>query len=570
MSRSPAWNAAYREAIWARLSEPWDIIVVGGGITGAGILREAARLGLRALLIEQRDFAWGTSSRSSKLIHGGLRYLRQGQIGMTRDSVRERERLLREAPGLVEPLGFLLATFESEGLSRALYGLALNFYDWLAGRRDHRAYSREDLSLLAPHLGGSRLAGAYWYGDAQTDDARLVLRLLREACAAGAAALNYVAAEGLLREGGRVVGLRLRDVAGGRSAELRAGLVINATGAWADRLRGELGRPPAMRPLRGSHLVFPAWRLPMAQAIIFPHPRDRRPVFVFPWEGATIVGTTDVDHSGGLAEEPAISPAEAGYLLEAVRTHFPRLDLSLDDAVAAWAGVRPVVGSGRADPSKEPRDHVVWAEEGLLTVTGGKLTTFRLTALEALEAARPLLPDLPSGPHGPALDPAPDLPDTAGLDAGTLRRLRGRYGADAAALLAAAQPGELTAIAGTPTLWAELRWAARAEAVQHLDDLLLRRTRLGLLLPEGGAALLPTVRAICQSELGWDDSRWEAEEAAYRQLWRAAYAPPASVELAPLPPQKRRRAGQLILAGLALTLLTALIARALASRRRRS
>jgi glycerol-3-phosphate dehydrogenase len=523
------WNEATREALWAQVAaEPWDLIVVGGGITGAGVLREAARRGLRALLVEQRDFAWGASSRSSKLVHGGLRYLAQLQLGVTRDSVRERERLLREAPGLVEPLGFALAAYRGEGPGLAAYAAALAVYDGLGGRRDHRRHRAAEFALLAPGLADAGLAGGMTYGDAQTDDARLVLRLLREAAADGAAALSYVGAEGLVREAGRVRGVRLRDGAG-REAEARAAVVVNATGPWADRLRGQLGKPPVMRPLRGSHLVFPAWRLPAAQAISFPHPDDRRPVFACPWEGATIVGTTDVDHGEGLAREPRIAPAEAAYLLDAVARRFPALGLTAADVIATWAGVRPVVGSGAADPSKESRDHVVWAEDGLLTVTGGKLTTFRLLAREALRAAAPLLPAAPAVAPAPrAFDAPPPLPAVAGLDAARRRRLAGRYGAEAAAVVAAARPGELEPIAHTATLWAELRWAARAEGVRHLDDLLLRRTRLGLLLPAGGTAILPGVAAICAAELGWDAARWEAEAARYRRIWDESYSMPGA------------------------------------------
>ncbi|GAB4212396.1 MAG: glycerol-3-phosphate dehydrogenase/oxidase [Roseiflexaceae bacterium] len=555
-----------RDALWAQLDQPWDIVVVGGGITGAGILREAARMGARALLIEARDFAWGSSSRSSKLVHGGLRYLKEGQLALTRSAVRERERLLREAPGLVEPLGFLLATYAGARPGRLVYRAGLVLYDLLAGRWDHRSYAPGELHMLAPHLRPEHLRGGFGYGDAQTDDARLVLRVLAEAQAAGGLALNYAEAEGLMREGDRVVGLRVRDRAGDRVAELRAGVVINATGANADRLRGLIGMPEALRPLRGSHLVFPAWRLPVAQAITFSHPHDRRPVFLLPWEGVTLVGTTDLDHDAPLDTEPSISPQEASYLMVAVTALFPALDLTLADVSASFAGVRPVVAGGHADPSKETRDHVVWAERGLLTVTGGKLTTFRLIALDALETARTLLPALPAPDRNArALDEAPEeLPGAEALDQAARARLLGRYGAEAAALVAAARPGELTPVPGTPTLWAELRWAARAEAVQHLDDLLLRRTRLGLLLPEGGAALLPELRRICQAELGWDDARWQAEATRYQALWQASYAPPnpalapdwhatpAEPEAKPAPeqrPTRRRSVVGLALAG---------------------
>ncbi|MGQ9841059.1 MAG: glycerol-3-phosphate dehydrogenase/oxidase [Anaerolineae bacterium] len=524
------WPPGYRDELWARIAGPWDILIIGGGITGAGILREATRLGLTALLVEQRDFACGTSSRSSKLVHGGLRYLKEGKFRLTRAAVQERERLLKEGPGLIDPLGFLLATYKGDRPGRRMYRLGLSIYDLLALQWTHRYYSAADFRLLAPYIAADDLEGGFRYGDAQTDDARLVLRVIQEAVAAGAAALNYVGAEQLLRSeaSGPVIGARVRDLgpAGrGRTADVYARVVINATGAWADRLRGQVGAPPRIRPLRGSHLIFPAERLPVAQALSFLHPVDRRPVFIFPWEGVTLVGTTDVDHDALLDDEPAISPQEVAYLMAAVEAQYPALGLTLDDVVSTYAGVRPVIGTGKADPSREARDHVVWVEDGLLTVTGGKLTTFRRIALDALRAVRGRLPTMPRpDAHLPVLDPV-DL-SLPGLSEDTRRRLLGRYGADAAALVAAAGPQELALVPGTTTLWAELRWGARSEAVLHLDDLLLRRTRLGLLLPQGAASILPRARAICQAELGWDDARWQAEEDAYRALWQRCYSLP--------------------------------------------
>ena len=526
------WEGNWREETWAKLEQPWDVIVIGGGITGAGILREATRLGLRALLVEKRDWGWGTSSRSSKLVHGGLRYLKEGRVRLTRASVQERERLLEEGPGLIDPLGFLLATYKGDRPGRWTYSAGLSIYDLLALQWTHRHFTAQDFQMLAPHISQEGLEGGFRYGDAQTDDARLVLRVIREAVAAGGTALNYVAAEEVLRASEQhaapVVGVRLHSEDGKR-ADVYGRVVINATGAWADRLRKQAGAPARMRPLRGSHLVFPDWRLPVAQAIGFLHPLDRRPVFIFPWEGITLVGTTDVDHDQPLNEEPRISAEEVAYLMAAVESQFPSLGLTLDDVVSTFAGVRPVIGSGKADPSKEGRDHVVWQENGLLTVTGGKLTTFRLIALDTLRAARDRLPGLPPlDDQVPVLD-AVDvaLPVKNHLDERARQRLLGRYGADAPALVAAAEAGELEAIPGTQTLWAELRWAARAEGVMHLDDLLLRRVRLGHLLPEGGKALLPRIRAICQPELGWDDARWEEGEAAYLALWHSAYSLPA-------------------------------------------
>jgi glycerol-3-phosphate dehydrogenase len=330
-----------------------------------------------------------------------------------------------------------------------------------------------------------------------------------------------------------VVGVRLRDEANHgspvkRTVDVYGRVVINATGAWADRLREDVGIPPRIRPLRGSHLIFPAWRLPVAQAVSFLHPVDRRPVFIFPWEGITLVGTTDVDHDQPLDKEPSISPEEVAYLMAAVEAQFPSLRLTLDDVLSTFAGVRPVIGTGKVDPSKESRDHVVWEENGLLTVTGGKLTTFRLIALDALKAVRHRLPELP-----PIDDKVPvlnqvdvDLPGTGHLDEAVRRRLLGRYGTDAPALVATAKPGELEPVSGTQTLWAELRWGARAEGGVRLDDLLLRRLRLGLLLPRGGEALLGRIQELVQPELGWTKARWMEEASRYRALIERAYQPP--------------------------------------------
>ena len=540
------WNEAYRQKIWGILPDrAWDLVIIGGGITGAGILREATRLNLRTLLVEQRDFAWGTSSRSSKLVHGGLRYLKTGQIALTHASVQGREQLLAEGVGLIDPLGFLLAQYEDDGAGagRLVYGAGLTIYDLMAQQWSHRYYSPQDFQMMAPYIAPTGLRGGFQYQDAQTDDARLVLRVMREASDDGGIALNYVRAEQLLFDGtDEPTGLRLRNVRDGSTIDVRARVFINATGAWADALRKQVGGKERIRPLRGSHLIFPAWRLPLAQAVSFMHPIDGRPVFAFPWEGVTLVGTTDVDCRPPLDDDPSITADEVAYLMAAVAGHFPALNLTHKDVMATFAGIRPVIGSGKDDPSDESRDHVIWSENGLLTVTGGKLTTFRQVARQALEAvcARIDDPDTEAGQSrlarlhedAPILRPVDEgVPELDSLPLEVHQRLLGRYGADAVALVTAAQPGELELIAGTTALWAELRWAARAEAVVHLDDLLLRRVRVGLLLSQGGTSHLPHIRRIVQPELGWDDARWDAEESAYRTLIADAYSLPDEVSI---------------------------------------
>ena len=521
------WPRNWREQLPATLAGDWDLVIIGGGITGAGILLEAARQGLRALLIEQRDFAWGTSSRSSKLVHGGLRYLKEGKLRLTRESVHERKKLLRDAAGLVEPQSFAFADYRGRKPGRWLFALGLALYDWMAGQRSRRYYPADEFLLLAPHIARAGLKGGMCYTDAKTDDARLVLRVLAEAVAAGGVAVNYLAATQVLRSGGQAHGVALQDALSGATCTIKVNAVINATGAWADALRQQSAAGPRLRPLRGSHLVLPAWRLPVAQAVSLLHPRDGRPVFAFPWEGATLVGTTDVDHAEDMNAEAAITPDEVAYLMQALEFQFPELALGLDDIIATFAGVRPVIDSGEPDPSKESRDHAVWLEQGLLTVTGGKLTTFRLIAQDALKHCAPLLPRTLARAHAPQVFRQTEPLSTGrALSAAQVLRLQGRYGRHAAELLAAAHDGEFATIVGSETLWAELRWAARAEAVVHLEDLLLRRTRLGLLLRGGGVELLPRIRAICQAELGWDDGRWQEEQAAYLDLWQRHYSLP--------------------------------------------
>lgn len=523
------WDLEWRNNIWRSISGPWDIIIIGGGITGAGILREAIRLGLHVLLVEQRDFAWGTSSRSSKLIHGGFRYLKDGKLMLTRDSVHEREHLLHEGPGLIDPLGFLLTVYKGDFPGRWLYEMGLTVYDLLALRWDHTYYSPQDFRLLAPHICQDDLQGGFRFGDAQTDDARLTLRVILEAVADGATAINYVRAESLFIDEDGVKGVNLLDMLNGKRVETHARVVINATGAWADVLRKQAGGLPRIRPLRGSHLIFPNWRLPVAQAVSFLHPFDHRPVFIFPWEKVTLVGTTDVDHSDQMDEEPRISPDEVAYLMAAVEFQFPSLSITLDDIVSTYAGIRPIIGSGKLDPSEESRDHVIWEENGLFTVTGGKLTTFRLIALDVLNSIRHHIPEMPEPRRDkPVLDQVDNaLPGCEDIRDACRRRLLGRYGAEALNLVKTAHKGEMEIIPGTDYLWGELRWVARSEGVCHLDDLLLRRTRLGLILPRGGESILPIVKQICQEELHWDESRWQLEQANYVAIWAAGHSLPA-------------------------------------------
>ncbi len=525
MMRYSDERASLIDAI-ARGDETFDLVVIGGGITGVGVAREAARRRLRTLVLEQRDFAWGTSSRSSKMVHGGLRYIAQGDIKLTRDALHERERLIVEAPYLIERLGYWFGHRKGKFPGPMAFGTLCAIYDRLAGIRDHRFANASEVLRRFRGFDDRALVGATRYTDSVTDDARLVLRALDEAVADGARAINYAKVRDLVREGEHVGGVVVEDVVGHRTFHVRARVVVNATGAWADKLRAPLVGESKVRPLRGSHLVFDAERLPVDEALVFQHADDKRPVFIFPWEGRTVVGTTDLDHREDLDVEPHIVDQELDYLLRGANAQFPDARLSRSDVLSTWSGIRPVVASGKGlDPSQERRDHVVWDDRGLVTVTGGKLTTFRLIALDVLRACEKHVALRVVDDGAPVYRPF-DLACGAHLSRDVRARVLGHYGFLAPRFLDEMPPHEIVPVPGTRTLWAELRWGARHERVAHLDDLLLRRTRLGNLLRRGGADHEERIRAIVQPELGLTNDAWSVEWRRYLEIVDRYYGLP--------------------------------------------
>jgi glycerol-3-phosphate dehydrogenase len=366
------------------------------------------------------------------------------------------------------------------------------------------------------------------YYDAGMDDSRLVIRVLREACQEGGAALNYTRAESLLRRGdGTVCGAVLRS-SDGRTAEVQAKVVINACGPWSDELRAQVGGDAHIRKLRGSHLVFSRERLPAREAVTLLHPKDKRSLFVVPFEGTTLVGTTDLDHPRTQEEgfaEPFATLQEIFYLLEAANFLFPSLSLTQGDVLSTFAGVRPTLQNGASDaPSKVSRRHALYQEQGLITITGGKYTIFRIMARQAVEAALTQMGRSPSVPNRRIFDKV-DFSVLDSLDRASALYLGGRHGLETTKMLNAAREGELEKIQPLQNIWAELRWAAREEGVLHLSDLLLRRVRLGMLLPDGAAGVMDRVRAIVQPELGWDDAAWQQELSDYRAAWKKYYSP---------------------------------------------
>src|SRR4051794_41006228 len=391
---------ARADALTALASESFDVLVIGGGITGAGVALDAATRGYSVALVERSDFAIGTSSRSSKLVHGGLRYLQNFDLGLVREALLERQINVALAPHLVRPLPLIVPAFDGARPDR-LVGIGLNMYDVMAvdrisplarrrARDDvdwsparHRVISGEEVAELLPALAARRPSGGYLFYDCQTDDARLVLTVLAEAERYGAVAVNGVDAVGLLEHDGRAVGARLRERESGRELEVRAANVVNATGVWADRLRPEElhdeAEVPVIRPSRGTHIIVPGGRLPLVAGAIAPAGGGRT-IFVLPWLGQTLIGTTDNDYEGELMH---VRPAgeDVSYLLEAVNAFFGS-GLDPHDIAGAYAGVRPLISTG--DPKKSVdisrKAELYETSSGMVTITGGKLTTWRRMA----------------------------------------------------------------------------------------------------------------------------------------------------------------------------------------------
>ncbi len=385
----------WRRRTLEALNEPFDLIIIGGGITGCGILLDAAQRGLRPLLLEKGDFASGTSSRSSKLIHGGLRYLKEMQFRVTKMACSERDRMLALNPLLVRPVRFIYPASHGDRVPGWTVDLGLWMYDRLTHRSDKHAHlEREAVQELAPGLDTARLERAMIYTDALTDDAQLTLAVAATGCAYGGRALTRTQVVDAVRDTtGRVRGVVVRDLESGETYRIEAHLVVNAAGVWVDEIRQVLGLNGArLRPSRGSHLILASSRLPLKAALTVPSPEDGRPVFLIPHPEGVLVGTTDIYHEGGL-DDPRVTRSELLYLLHTLQSHFPEKELVEEDIVASFAGLRPILGTHTDKPSEASREEEIWEEEGVLSIAGGKLTTWRSMAEEAVDEALLLLPE---------------------------------------------------------------------------------------------------------------------------------------------------------------------------------
>ena len=518
------------------LKTTYDIVVIGGGVTGAGVFHEAVNRGYRVLLIEAKDYAWGTSSRSSKMVHGGLRYLKQGKFLLTKKAVKERERLLKCYPGLVTPLNFIMPVFDHYGPSRASMKIGLFIYSFLAGEKQHKSYSKIDVIKTIEGIREQNLVSAVGFKDAQVDDARLVMRLINETCLQGGFALNYAKAVSIERDQkNKVAAVNIKDQRTGLSVDIKTKVVINATGAFAETLHPSPMKEFHIRPLRGSHLIFKRELFPINEVISFIHPKDSRPAFLFPWEDTIVLGTTDIDHDQDMETDPFITIHEADYLIEGLKYILPNLDISINDCISSFAGVRPVLSRKKKSASQESREHVIWKNKGLVTVTGGKLTTFQLLADDALKAAKPYLPkQVLDKPKPIKQDHKLNRPDynipSHNIPVNFQERLLGRYGSLVFQIIGQYDEDLFSPIENTGSLWVELCYAAEHENIYNLSDLLLRRVRIGLFLPQGGLKLLDKIETLCKPFLSWDSTRWEMEKKVYIKTWNKYYSPPTNKE----------------------------------------
>jgi glycerol-3-phosphate dehydrogenase len=529
------------DALRRLADEEFDVLVIGGGITGAGVALDAASRGLRTALVEKGDFASGTSSKSSKMIHGGIRYLQQREFRLVYENLAERQRLLDNAPHLVAPLPFLIPLFGRDGVvSKTMarsYSTALWMYDltggWRIGER-HKEVDKEEALTHLPTLNTEHLVAGFLYFDARADDARLTLTVLRTAAFEyGAAVANYTPVVSLTTGGDGVVnGAVVRRYEGDKSADfaIRARVVVNATGVWADEVRAldEGSDPHAIRPAKGVHVTVPAHRLPCDIAAVIPVPKDKRSIFVVSWPGTDLVylGTTDTDYTGPL-NDPACTPEDVDYLLEAAN-NVTTSRLTRDDVTGVWAGLRPLlarptkgghVSERTADLSR--RHTVKVSAHGIVTVTGGKLTTYRKMAQDTVDTVVRRLGESPRRRRCmtkslPLIGATTKTRDPVAL-AQPHARLLGRYGTESGAVLAVAdgRPELLEpVVAGLPYTGAEMVYAAREEMARTLDDVLSRRTRATIQRAQDAMSAAATVAALIASDMGWDEK--EAADQAVR------------------------------------------------------
>lgn len=554
------YDSSRRQAFEELDQQHFDLLVIGGGITGAGIARDAALRGLKVALLEKSDFGSGTSSKSSKLIHGGLRYLQHAEFGLVFEAVSERTLLLKLAPHLVKPQLFLVPTFRGQYPGRFVLGCGMWMYDALskfAAPDRHRAYRKKGVQKIEPGLKADGLTGGVTYYDGMTDDARLTLETIIDAVSAGAKVLSYARVRGFVEDStGIVQGVTVADVLDEtRTTTLFAKVTVNSTGPWSDlvlRLLRHNQPAPMVRPTKGVHILVDAARLPVQHAVVMTVPKDGRIIFAIPWAdpespaaSRTVIGTTDTDYHGD-PDRVAADAADIDYLLEAANHFFPDSKLVPDDVLATWAGLRPLVmpSSDGLDASSVSREHRILSRPGLVTIIGGKLTTYRRMAAQLLSEAykqlgvteppcatldRPLPGATDWKPPTDDFDPVAELTEELvalnlpGIDRQVARHLATTYGVRARTIVEKIQQGGDPSASDRldpelPFLYAEVDLAVTVDLAVRLDDVLSRRMPLLLLARDQGLGCADKVAERIAKLRNWSKERTELELRHYRDV----------------------------------------------------
>ncbi|MEO8335019.1 MAG: glycerol-3-phosphate dehydrogenase/oxidase [bacterium] len=529
-------TSSRRSALFVALSAtPFDVLVIGGGITGAGTARDAALRGLRVALVEQADFASGTSSRSSRLVHGGVRYLEHGQVGLVFESSRERRTLLRIAPHLVRPLPFTWPVYTGARIGRWKLAAGLTLYDALALFRNvgrHQRLDARGVVAREPHVSQKNLTGGARYWDSATDDARLTLANVLSAERAGAIVANHARVSAILRVGNRIAGASVLDVGTGATVDIHARVVVNASGPWSDKVErlAQAGAASAVRGSKGVHVSVPRSRVGNVAALTLTAPQDGRVMFVLPSGAFTIIGTTDT-FDDVAPDEVRANERDVAYLLESANHYFPDAALTRSDVVSAWAGLRPlaVAGGGGSNASAASREHAISeVEPGLVRVTGGKLTTFRSMASQVVDAVQRSLGGAPTKsrtaheplPGGDIADVALEIGEAARVieDGVVAERLVHAYGSAWRDVWSRVHDDETlrTRIAPErPYLLAELRHAIDHEHARTFGDLLIRRTPVAFETQDHGRNAARRIAPSVSQWLGWSGRATESALAAY-------------------------------------------------------
>jgi glycerol-3-phosphate dehydrogenase len=534
----------------AAQTEPYDIVVIGGGINGAGIARDASRRGLRVAVVEQGDLASGTSSRSSKLVHGGLRYLESYEFGLVFESVSERRVLMRIAPHLVQPLPFLFPVYRPSKRPMFVVSAGMLLYEVLALFRSPgrpRRFTPKVLERIEPLLSQERLIGSPMYYDCATDDARLTLETAIDAADHGATILTYTRATGIDRgEDGKVQGVRVRSLTDGTEHTLRTRVVANASGPWVDKTMGEIAGEPrkSLRPTKGCHIVVPASRLQLNHAVVMEHPHDKRVLFAIPWGDSAYIGTTDTNFDGD-PNEVFTDGRDVAYLLESTDKYFPESKLVADDILSTWAGLRPLLGPPGGDDVDESaisrEHHIDTTADGIVTVAGGKLTTYRLMCAEVVDAAvqwaqknerefnitaaaetgKTALPGAAHWGKQTSLKNIAEHTHSAcdALSEDTCKVLASTYGTRAVevARLAAADASlQQPIVDGRPEIMAQIQFGIDEEFLATVSDALKQRTQLYYRDSDQGLGGIDRVSTFMATALGWDAATTAAQGDAYR------------------------------------------------------